>query len=360
MKIGILTFHRAHNYGAVLQAYALREYLKMFCSEVEIVDYVPFYFRVYNKIPTIKDCVSLSIPKLFKNIAFFPLVRRRYRAFSIFINKQLSPSKRQYLQNDIISDYDVLVYGSDQIWNGIHTNGPDNIFWGYMTNQKVRKIAYAASSADSFFVKERMQYVKNALLNFDRVSVREQNIAEILKRYTTKNIALVVDPVLLLTKEEWESKLNLQRRKSDYVLVYQVRENPLSLMIAKEYARKKNLKVVILTKMIYQRVDRRLNQTASPIEFVNLIKNAALVVTTSFHGTVFSIIFRKNFYTINISPEINSRSISILNSIGLSDRLVSIKPQDYCDVDYNDISISRLKELINESKEYIAQAVFGK
>lgn len=357
MRIGILTFHCAHNYGAVLQAFALKEHLKSYNKDVDVVNYIPSYFNGYDRNCSIKDCVSTSILRFVKNLIFYIIVKRRHNAFSSFIAKRICPSNKKYNSKDTISGYDTLIYGSDQIWNGLHTNGADNVYWGYMTPDGVKKITYAASSSCVFFVGDRARYVMNALKNFNSISVRENSIARLLQKYTTQTIHSVVDPVFLLTKEEWETKLELNFSSDKYVLVYQVRENPLTLKVAEDYARKNNLKVIILTKIVYQRFDFRLNQTATPESFVGLIRNASLVVTTSFHGTALSIIFRKNFYTISISEEIDERSNSLLQSIGLGDRLISKCPNQYDSPLYNDVVTSRLDKLILNSKEYLKNAI---
>ena len=149
----------------------------------------------------------------------------------------------------------------------------------------------------------------------------------------------------------------MRKTRHDYILIYQVRETPLTLEIAKDYAKKNNLRIIILTKMVYQRFNLKYNQTASPVDFVNLIMNAALVLTTSFHGTIFSVIFRKNFYTININKEINERSFSFLSNIGLKNRLIYEKPYEYTDIDYNTEIISKIDEFIISSKNYIHKSL---
>lgn len=358
MKIGILTFHRAHNYGAVLQAYALKEYLKSMHLDVEVVDYIPTYFASFNKRIGLKNILSTSPNRLIKNIIFYPQIKKRNNAFINFIAKKIHPSRLKYSEKDIIEGYDILVYGSDQIWNGAHTNGPDNIFWGYSTTLSTKKIVYAASSSVNFFKLGILQYVKNALSNFNYLSVREESVLSIIKGLTDKYVEHVVDPTLLLSKEDWESKFDLKDLEHDYILIYQVRENPLTLRIAKEYAKKHDLKIIILTKMVYQRFDTHLNQTASPEEFLQLIKNATLVLTTSFHGTIFSLIFRKNFYTIDINSEINERSLSILSAIGLQDRLISAAPIQYTSIDYNEFVISKLDKIIDTSKFYLKKSIY--
>ncbi|OKZ21177.1 MAG: hypothetical protein BHV77_08775 [Bacteroides sp. 43_108] len=357
MKIGILTFHRAHNYGAVLQAYALKEFLKTIYSDVEVVDYKPSYFEIYNNGSNFKNLLSTSLVRFIKNLYFYPYIKKRNDAFNKFIKDDISPSSKCYTQKDTIKGYDVLVYGSDQIWNGNHTNGPDNIFWGYMTSVETKKIVYAASTSETFFNIEKAQYIKNALQNFDSISVRERSILTLLNKYTEKSIEYVVDPTFLLSKRNWIDKFNLKETKHDYILIYQVRETPLTLEIAKDYAKKNNLRIIILTKMVYQYFDSKYNQTASPKDFVSLIMNADLVLTTSFHGTIFSVIFRKNFYTINVNKEINERSFSLLSNIGLNNRLIYEKPYKYTDVDYNSDIISKIDKLITSSQNYIQKSL---
>lgn len=358
MKIGILTFHRAHNYGAVLQAFALKEYLSSICDDVEVVDYIPPYFKSSNNgISFFKYTLSKSPIRFIRNILFYHTAKKRNRGFIDFISKNINPSIKKYDSNDVINDYDILVYGSDQIWNGKHTLGPDNIFWGYLTNPKTKRISYASSSSSEFFNDGNFSYVKNALQNFDRISVRENSIKKILLECTTKNIVIVVDPVLLLSKEEWDVKLSLKDTNQKYILVYQVRVNPLTMKIAEDYAKKKKLKIIILTKLVYQKFDSQLNQCATPIQFVNLIKNADLIVTTSFHGTIFSLVFRKNFYTVSIDSEIDERSLSVLSSIGLKERFVYKIPENYEGIEYSTLIVYKLNNLIEKSKDYLKTSI---
>lgn len=358
MKIGILTFHCAHNYGAVLQCYALKTILKENGYDIEVIDYRPQYLlnpykifklsRFSSKNPII--FTKNSIKEILTIIKRF----RRHNKFEKFIDFYIVPQKSE------ISNYDVYIMGSDQIWNPRITKGFDPIYFGYFPFCKKNKkyISYAASMEATILTSQQSDFFKSALKNFNSISVRENNLKELLEPLTEKKIHTVLDPTFLLPKSIWDKiciKPNINKK---YVLVYQVRENNKLQETAQNIANQLNATVINLCAYPKWKFNLNLIQTASPCEFLGWIKFASCVVTTSFHGTAFSVIFNKPFYCIKLNDKFDSRAESLLKNIGLEDRLISLENNiKYTSINYSksnntisnmrDQSITYLKDSIN-------------
>lgn len=341
MKIGILTFHCAHNYGAVLQCYALQETLRSLGHEVEVIDYRPEYllipYRVFSKsrflrrnpFKMLKACIreSLLLPKRIK----------RYRAFQSFINNNLNLSQ-PVVANKIPSKYDVYIMGSDQIWNPKITKGFDPVYFGYFDFGKGNKtyISYAASMTARQLDSDSERYLKRALMNFNAISVREIQLKTLLQPLTEKEVVPVLDPTLLADKNIWDKMAQIPNCDKKYVLVYQIRRDANVIRIAQDIAKSMGAEVVEITAFPTLIFSNKNEQCLSPVEFLGWIKNAQFVVTSSFHGTVFSILFSRPFFCVKLDNVSDTRSISLLKNLKLEDRFIEkdegnlkLSPIDY-------------------------------
>lgn len=358
MKIGIITFNRAHNYGAVLQAYALQEYIRQLGEDVEIIDYCPYYFRKqYDTMNVLHQVLSTSPIRLIRNLFRYQKTKKRFYGFEKFI-QQMHLSLKQYNENSYITGYDVVIYGSDQIWNPTHTHGFDNILWGYNSSIEIKKIAYAASMASSDISSTTSSYIRNALQNFDAISVRENTLKNELSKLSSSNIHLVLDPTLIVNPEVWYNYIP-QKVNGNYILVYQVRNSSLTLKMAKKYAKEYNCEIIELSKMATNEYRKGLNQTATPWDFVSLVKNAKMVFTTSFHGTAFSLIFRKDFYTIHVDESVDERSKTLLNQLGLSERLIKEEIKFFPSINYDELFEEKFRVLVKESQSYLKESIYA-
>lgn len=328
MKIGILTFHCAHNYGAVLQCYGLQEALKAMGHDVQVIDYRPDYLWKPYKVFNIQRFRTNSLYELLKLVAketiLLPNRIKRHRAFDDFIKKRFNLS-HSITQQDIPSCYDVYVMGSDQIWNPKITKGFDQVYFGYFSFQKANKkyVAYAASMESTKLEPNSINFLLKSLNNFDAISVREMQLAEQLHSLTGKKIETVLDPTLLVDHSIWNKIAIEPLKKKGYVLVYQIRMDTNVMHIADSIANQLNTHVIEITgNLTFQFNNRKRVQYASPEEFLGLIKNAACILTTSFHGTAFSVIFNRPFYCIALNDGYDTRSQSLLASIGLEHRII--------------------------------------
>jgi hypothetical protein len=362
MKIGILTFHCAHNYGAVLQCYALQETLRNMGHEVEVINYTPpylvnlykyfFWRRFISKNP------SLFIKKTLSEIKIFKKRYLRYQAFNQFICKyiDISPQYKKNIQTP--SNYDIYIMGSDQIWNPNITNGFDSTFFGFFPFEKKDKIyiSYAASMGKTNLSLEKTEYIKHALKNFDGISVREEELKQYLQQLTKQEIQTVLDPTLLLPLNAWDKIILKPKIFERYILVYQVRQDSNTTRIANSIAKQLNCKVIEISANIRLENRNNLNilETCTPEEFLSLIKYSTCVITTSFHGTVFSILFKKDFFCIKLNDGSDGRACNLLDIFNLSSRMISKESSPQMSkVNYNNIDYSKFESLRQNSYNFL-------
>lgn len=330
MKIGILTYHRSHNYGALLQAIALRKVLADMGHEVTFIDYWPDYHRHMYKFFSWKvlqngDNISNSI-KYLKNLLLFPFSRKeRINNFNSFIEKNIAP----YISsmNDC---YDIVVHGSDQIWRKqpeIHAYNP--IYFGVHQIKTKCRISYAASMGILPNSNADRQILKSYLSHLDGISAREGELRELVNELGY-NCRQDIDPTLLLTGSDWKNYFHISVKPSNtarYVLYYKLQSDSFDLRKIAEFASSRGLKLKILNSSASRPKSDRNITTANPEQFLELVYNADFVFTSSFHGLVFSILFHKEFLA---SFSNNSgRAAFLLSKLNLSQRLLLPK-SDIC------------------------------
>lgn len=361
MRIGILTFHRARNYGAVLQAYGLQEVLKKMGHYVEIIDYRPEVLsRVYNTSLNFKD-----IKKLLGSLISYPFRKIRGRLFEGFNSKYLNISKfsfTKHIQADV--SYDAIFFGSDQVWNPEITGGIDDIYWGnFKTNKKILKIAYAASAGGEIELLSQYDGLEKLLENFDSISVREDDLNNLISSRINGTVTTVLDPTLLITEKFW-SDIASPVVSGKYLLLYQVNPNKDALFLAERIAEKYNLKIVEIWNGFNFRDAFGKKLFVSPNEFVSLFKYAQYVITTSFHGAAFSLIFRKNFYYVGGSLKNESRISQLLDKFSLSDRFIrqsDLAKMDFSDIDWAGLNVDvKLQNLRKLSLKFIKNSLISR
>ena len=320
MKIGILTFHRAHNYGAVLQCYALQEVLKSMGHDVQVIDYrQPFIEDVYRTFNIRRFC-RLALKHQKQALRYLAHISNRITAkrhFESFASQYLSLSKEADASH-IPYDYDVYVIGSDQVWNSSLTGGLDCIYWGdFKHNPSSKIIGYAISTSLSDLAKFKKQQIEKYIDNFASLSVREESLSSYLKKERLcKDSTICLDPTLVADKNIWNSLVSNKTENKRYVLIYQARgykKTPDLLRLkAKCLAKKEDLEIVDLSSKKY-----------SPKEFIDFFRYASCVITTSFHGVVFSVIFNRPLYAIALRDGHDDRYTNLLKSLGAESLIVT-------------------------------------
>lgn len=366
-KIGQLTFHASHNYGSVLQAYALSKELQLLGFQTEFINLRPESQKQAYKIIRKSD---KGIHRLFRYL-IYPILAKRAREYERFITRVLPISSKEYSSTEELKkeifNYDVYLCGGDQIWNPVCQDF-ETAYYLQFLNEKdcAKKIAYAPSFGRAEFDKKTMKKISNWIEKFDSISVRELSGANLVRRLTNKNIQMVCDPVILLKKSEWEKLAVRPKYKRPYILVYFLENNHGSRSLT-EYLRKiTGYDVVIFNEYIRDFIKPyHKAYSASPEEFVGLFMNASFVYTNSFHGTAFATIFEKPFISAiaeNQESAVNnndSRKIDYLKKIGLEDRLYTTgtPTREYLlNIDYSQAS-KTLYEFRKESLEYLTNAL---
>lgn len=323
-KLGIITFHKAHNYGAFLQCYALQEFLRSIGHDAFVIDYdrkelwegyhwfkmqdIVSCFQKINKIPN----------RIFKLLIRWCRSIPRFYKFAYIQKKELRLCPISEIEN---KPFDLILIGSDQVWNTDITHGFDMYYWGAFSHPTMTKIAtYAASLKNKWSSKIACE-VKMYLERLNAISVREQHTVSWIKELNPQlNPTLVPDPVLLLNDSYW-SKLARKPKKTSYVFFYQAMNSDKVYSVAKDIAKKYNKELIILSADV-NGPNSTCARNASPAEFLGWIKYADIVITSSFHATAFSIIFNKDFYCVDLQLGEDNRSKNILTQFGLENRFI--------------------------------------
>lgn len=328
-----MTFHRAVNYGAVLQAFALQKSLEIMGNDVDILDIrgdrVDKMYSYANPFSvTAKGGIRLKIRTVFRRILDWTYNQRRRKEFDKFLNEHLKLSKSVYSDSDLkelSKDYDFFFCGSDQVWNLNVTDSNDKYFLSFADCDK--RNSYAASFGKSTIDAEQMKAYKEYLCGFNKISVRENTSIELVKSITGTSAELVLDPTLLLDKSQWKKLLGISERKEKYILVYMLYDLKNTDMI--DFVRKLHddtkLPIYYIGKNRYFKMGKQLHNVL-PSEWVGLFCNATYIVTNSFHGTCFSINFHIPFFTFLLQPKsrpANVRIKDLLEMVGLEERIVT-------------------------------------
>ena len=349
-KIGIITFHEALNYGAVLQAYALKAICEKLGHKAHIVNYN--YGGIEEKIAPVKKFLSASdkkaaLPAFARGLLGYHWDKKREKAFASFREKYLSESARCNSPEEISAlGYDVLIAGSDQIWNrGVTMKRYDPVFFMNFDSSS-KRVIYGASSEDVPFTGEKEEKFIEELNGLsETVSIREKKLADYVEKLIGKKYPVVLDPTLIAGREIMEKIVTPESPKEPYILLYQIDSNPESDISVKSLEARFGCKVYTMTTpRIGDTYGRK--GTAGPEEFLSLLKGAQFLVTNSFHGIALSILFEKNFFVYK-NGGVMSRIDNLLNQAGLTDRKVKMVE----DIDENHLcDYSKTKQLISSAQ----------
>lgn len=367
MKISIITCHFVHNYGAVLQAYALSHKIGQIApdTDVKIIDYRPEYLAASHRVFHVgaEKYRRNIILKMMYIVRTFPFRYTSYRNFNRFVKTELNLTDRRYTTYEELCENppesDICVCGSDQIWNYRIDNGKDPSFYLRFA-ENAKKVAYAPSFGVSDISDDECEMIRPMIKDFGALSVREDTGAEILERIGYHGVPVVTDPVFLLDSKEWDELAKPLNIGCRYVFIYKITRNTALYDFARKIAEKIGAKTIEVgfSAKCDGVVDKYLCGV-SPNEFLTYIKNAEYVVTDSFHGTSFSIIYGKPF-TVFDRGELNSRITSLLTLTGLSDRFYSPdrSAEDCYDskIDFASAK-AKLNENVSKSTDYLKECI---
>lgn len=353
MNIGILTFYLTDNCGSTIMLYALKTHIQNLTDGV--VEIVPY--TIVNKITNGFGEKSLR-----------DKYDKRIEAFDDFLHNDIGFSGENIdkLTPDNYPQYDAYVIGSDIIWDTVHTNRDETFFLDFLENSSARKISYSPSVGIFDLSRLDKSIFEKWIDRFDYLGVREKNLEEYVQQFTDKKVVTNLDPCFLLSADEYRE---LQSKEIDefeeYILLYVVFEDTEMIQSVVNYtnrlARRMGCKVKHFIYNIPEYVYGDAGSSFSfctPKEFLWYIDHAKMVITNSYHGVAYSIIYRKPFYTWR-RPTAGKKTEWLLSDLNLSERMVDefwdITKLDF-DIDYSK-SEERIEKRIEESKGFLREAL---
>lgn len=367
MKIGIITWFRHENYGTILQAIALQKYLKNIGHNTELINFQlldGIHIKMTKDLNIFQKCYyyfGKIILHMYKFV-FKKTFRNKSFNFKNVINDNCNISEKINTEKEYIelcNKYDYLIFGSDQIWN---PNWYHPFYFANYEEINSNLIAYAPSFGVNSIIGELKEEYKNALNRFNSIALREKKGCEIVKELTNLDSTLVVDPTMLLSSTDWEEyEDNSIKIDGKYILCYFLSDNYNHWKAVKKYAKEKKLKLVIIPQEGHSYISSKYVIKGCKLgQFLSLIHNAEYVITDSFHGTIFSTIYRKQFliferHDSNNSMSQNSRIYNLLEMLKISNKLIKFNSSKIVNegvIDYKFI-IPNLNKFIDSSKKYL-------
>lgn len=370
MKIALLTFHNAANYGAALQAFALQKALDDKGYENLYINYqnehrVNSYSVSYFIVSSLKKGNFKSAMRYFVGSPF--LLMRKSR-FKTFYKKRLRSTKEIYHSFDeakkINGNYSKFLVGSDQVWNWSNNGGDHSYLLSFVTDNS-KKISYSSSFGIAEIPEELKEVYQRYLAQFSHLSVREQHGVSLVKDLIGQTPKLVLDPVFLLTKEQWLQNADSKRFDEEFVFSYTNKPNQLEkfLLTTKLDLRNKYLYKLSRNIKINDFIAKgvRVKYSMSPSKFLSVVRDAQLIVSASFHCVSMAIILNKPFVAILTGNKgKDARLINILSLLDLKNRIYTEnmteeevnKPIDYkvVNVKINELKLASYEYLLNALK----------
>ena len=369
---GIITIHKINNYGSVLQAYALQMVCEEMGLKTEIIDYnFPNKVHAGNRYATHQDTQPTEPPWI-KLLYAFELMRQ-HKGIEAFVHKYHHLSKQQYDSPEALINnapqYDVYITGSDQLWNPRYCNG-DPAFLLHFAPDNALKISYAASVGTDAIPEDLKPLYKELLSRYAHISVRENSGVDVVKAVSGKDSTVVLDPTLLLNKDHWNTVATCKRQfKKKYILCYFLNYTfnafPYVDKLAQYMQMQTGYELVRVARppqyLGIPHTHYRIG--ASPEDFLALVRDAEMVLTTSFHGTAFAVNYGKPVFTVVKDKESNdSRQVSLMHNLGLGAQVLSVNDA-MPEVDRFSYNVTeeqvRLNNLRRVSMDYLRKAIIN-
>lgn len=368
-KVALITYHRAHNNGSFLQAFATQQAIENLGHQCDVIDFSTpkqqYVYDVYKKIRTPKDVLKNCYAFLNRKI-----IQKRHDDFDTLINNNLNLTKHFYQDvlemGDLESQYDIFLSGSDQIWNMDAWDYDDAYCLSFVKNKP--KVSYASSLGGHIL--DRLDNTaladkyRNLLSSYKEIGVREQSAKQYLDLVLDREVTQVLDPTLLLTEHEYERISAPRLVDEPYIFYYAIDNIELNESAARavqEFSKKTMLPVYVIftgnKSLELTKFGFNVLKVAAPNHYLSMIKHAEYVLSASFHGTAFSINFQKQFYVVrgkkNGKLNLDDRMTSLLRLGGLENRQLS-EGNSWDDnvIDYGTVNTKISKE-VERSKRFL-------
>lgn len=364
-RIGILTMHRVINYGSALQAWATQELLIKLGSIPTIIDY-----KFPNKIHRKKRAFRLEFARFILHLFLgFPQHRKAFK-FHKFQKKYFHLTKQYNTKEALMQDppiFDIYLVGSDQVWNPKQNMNDTTFFLDFVPESR-KKISFSSSLAQAEIAPKYSSLIKKYLSSFQGISVREKNGKDLLEKLLNKKVSISLDPTLMLTKDDYQKLACNSNLKINepyilvYILQYAFNPYPFVTKVIQEVHNKLQYKVICLDYSAKQRLHIKnktmLRDAVGPEDFLSLFINASFVITTSFHGTAFSLNFGIPFYSIINTNHDDDRMYSLLKQCNAEDRAITLNSKFSISdkFDYTKIR-KKINILRDESIQYLSNKI---
>lgn len=316
MKCSIITIHHIHNFGSVFQAFALAHFLEMNGYKTEVIDYRPRYYELgRNKLKTAVGRALNVVP-----------YSERKKKFETFISEHEVLSHKKFTSLSELEAYyrdsdHIFIAGGDQLWNNYHPCGNDDAYKLVFTDSS-KKIAYGTSMGRDNFSDEELKNLAVLVEDFQKIMLREQSTVSMLQKYATAPVNHVIDPVGLLDVKEFESIAVKPKIDEPYAVMYLADSGDLLDQAIELLSKKIGLKIIHICGFKKKCDCDYFIKDAGPEEILGYILHADFVLSASFHATMFSLLFNKQFATLLPGTQTNARINDILNYVGLENRII--------------------------------------
>lgn len=316
MKCSIITIHHIHNFGSVFQAYALAHFLDMNGYETEIIDYRPGYYD-YGR-----NRLKTYVGRMLNIVPYF----KRKKKFENFIAQHEKLSNKQFANLSELKAYyrdsdRIFIAGGDQLWNSYHPCGNDDAYKLVFTNS-IRKIAYGTSMGRDNYSDEELIKIAALVDGFQKIMLREQSTVPLLQKYATASVNHVIDPVGLLDVKDFKSIAVKPKINEPYAVMYLADSGELLNQAIEILSKKMRLKIVHICGFKKKCYCDYFIKDAGPEEILGYILHANFVLSASFHATMFSLMFQKQFATLLPGEQTNARINDLLEYVDLKKRIL--------------------------------------
>ena len=354
-SVNIITIHSIHNFGSIFQSFALVKYLTQNGVDARLIDYQPRYY--FSGRSLLSKIVSITLNLL--------QYKRQYDKYKFFIDHYIPKTKTKFRKEEELKDYysDVLnsifIAGGDQLWNNYHPCGNDDVY--KLTFVKdVKKIAFGTSMGRNTFSYEELNNIQHRIKDFSFIGLREQSTVTMLTPFSHVAPCHVVDPVLLLDKKEYMGFIDRNPLINEpYLLMYLAGKSPVLDYVVSYIAEQRGLKVVHVCGFTAKCKHDYFLKDTGPKDLLNLIYNAEFVVSASFHATLFSLLFNKQFCTLLPGEMTNTRIEDLLSYYNLENRIIRkesdcVKLND--SIDFIPVNI-KMTKFIDKSREMLLDII---
>lgn len=370
MRIGILTIHDSPNYGACLQCYALWKYLTDQGYDCEVIDlhrpgahpdYIPSkkYFRSrpvkVNKIKKIRIFLSRLLGKKPNPVYYNDIAKKKFKDFNSLIRKSKPYNSIDAFYADP-PQYDIYIAGSDQLWNPTQAYCIEPYFLTFVTGVDKKKISFSTSIGITSLTENEKSLFRKWLGDFTTISVREMQGKKLIESIIEREVSQISDPTFLLTPSFWQSIANRPQIDEPYILYFPLHFDKNLLHYCQKLSKESDIRLYVLNQTQPNPIDNSYVaiKDAGPKDFIGYIGNAKMVITDSFHGTVFSIIMgAANFYTFIASGNIRgSRIEDLLDNYALKSHILREDfSKTYSELQKDSIDHQQVLSVINRERK---------